>query len=178
MLLPERMRPARVSTKKINELAKMVEQILSEIDKGADQDNTELKKKMADWNCQVITPCEFSDFRDYSAHTNARDFVRAALNYAKYYADFTWSELVQTINYVCNGNASESEQHHALLLLENNFNGNVSDLIYWPDVWFQIADMPDVEFTSEELAAYLMTRSGRVLADAPDIELRYPIPDC
>lgn len=177
MLLPERMRPTKVSAKKINELAKMADQILSKIDNGADEDSAELKKIMADWNSQVTSHYEFTDFRDFSSHMSAKDFTRMAFNFAKFYEDFTWSELVQTIHYVCDGNSTDSEQHDALSLLEKNFNGNPSDLIFWPDAWFQNADMLDVEFTPEELAAYLMIRSGRVLVNAPVIKLRYPIPE-
>jgi len=177
MLLPERMKSVIVSARKINELAKMAEQILLDIDKGADQNNAGLKKRMADWNSQVIFPCEFSDFRDFSSYTSAKAFTRSAINVAKFYEDFTWSELVQTINFVCNENATNSQQQHALSLLEINFNANPSDLIFWPDIWFQNADLLNEAFTLEELAAYLMIRSGRMLADAPVIALRYTIPD-
>lgn len=177
ILLPERMRPTKVSAKKINEMAKTADKIILRIDNGADEDNAELKKMMADWNSQVKYPYEFSAFRDFSSHMSAKDFTRVAFNFAKFHEDFTWSERVQTIYYVCDGNSTDSEQHNALSLLEKNFNGNPSDLIFWPDAWFQNADMPDVKFPPEELAAYLMIRSGRVLADAPVIKLRYPIPE-
>ncbi|UVW55581.1 hypothetical protein NYO12_21125 [Klebsiella variicola] len=51
-----------------------------------------------------------------------------------------------------------------------------SDLIYWPDEWFQDKDMLHVDLTPEEIAGYLMAKSGRRLSDAPQIELKYPIP--
>lgn len=177
MPLPERMRPAKVSSKKISELAKMAAEILSRIDNGVEKNDAELKTMITDWNSQVSCPYAFSDFRDASSHTSAREFTRIALNFAKFYEDFTWSELVQAINCILEENASESEQHHALSLLEKNFNGNPSDLIFWPDVWFQEAGMLEVELTTEEIAAYLMARSGRALSDAPVIKLRYPIPN-
>lgn len=62
------------------------------------------------------------------------------------------------------------------LLLEKNFHGNPSDLIFWPDEWFQDPDMLDVELSVEEIACYLMVRSGRQLVDAPEIDLKYQIP--
>jgi hypothetical protein len=36
--------------------------------------------------------------------------------------------------------------------------------------------MLQVDFTPEEIAEYLMAKSGRLLNDAPQIDLRYTIP--
>lgn len=94
----------------------------------------------------------------------------------KYYEDFTWQELVQIIDFLSKAEGKESEQNFALTLLEKNFNSNPSDLIYWPDSWFQDPEMLHVDLSSEEIAGYLMARSGRLLADAPEIGLKYPIP--
>ncbi|HGM6858905.1 TPA: hypothetical protein ACKQDZ_000179 [Serratia rubidaea] len=176
MALPERMRPTKVSAQKVNELAKKAEQILSKIDEGVAEEDSVLKIMMAEWNSQVTCPYAFSDFRDFSSWTSAREFTRMAFNSAKFYADFSWNELIQTINCLLDSKAKESEQHAALFLLKKNFDGNPSDLIFWPDAWFQNPDMLHVELTTEEIAGYLMARSGRKLTDAPEIELRYPIP--
>lgn len=176
MPLPERMKPAKVSSKKINELAKNAEMILSKIDKGSDQEDPVLVAMMAEWNEQVLCPYAFSDFRDFSSWTSAREFTRMAFNLDKFYPDFRWEELIQTINFICSGEGKESEQIFALSLLECNFDGNPSDLIYWPDSWFQNPEMLHVDLSAEEIAGYLMARSERRLIDAPDIALRYPIP--
>lgn len=176
MPLPERMKPAKVSSKKINELAKNAEMILSKIDKGSDQEDPVLVAMMAEWNEQVLCPYAFSDFRDFSSWTSAREFTRMAFNLDKFYPDFTWEELIQTINFICACEGKESEQIFALSLLECNFDGNPSDLIYWPDSWFQNPEMLHVDLSAEEIAGYLMARSERLLIDAPDIALRYPIP--
>ncbi|HIC7248739.1 TPA: hypothetical protein ACW2VC_004013, partial [Klebsiella variicola] len=61
-------------------------------------------------------------------------------------------------------------------LLEKNFDANPSDLIYWPNEWFQDEYMLHADLTPEEIAGYLMAKSGRLLNDAPQIELRYPTP--
>lgn len=91
-------------------------------------------------------------------------------------ADLSWDELIQIIQFVCQAEGKESEQSYALGLLEKNFDANPSDLIYWPNEWFQDKDMLHVDLTSEEIAGYLMAKSGRRLSDAPHIELKYPIP--
>lgn len=176
MPIPERMRSKKVSSKKIKELAKKADQILASIDSGVAEDDTVLKEMIDDWNSQVVCPYEFSDFRDFSSWTNSEEFTLIAFNLEKFYEDYTWDELVQTINCICDPKSKESEQNFALSLLEKNFHGNPSDLIFWPDHWFKNPDMLHVELTSEEIAGYLMARSGRLLADAPEIHLEYPIP--
>lgn len=176
MPLPERMKPTKVSSSRIKELATYANLILSKIDSGANSEDPELKSMMAEWNNQVTCPYEFSDFRDFASWASAKEFTRIAFNLEKYYEDFTWHELVQIIIFVCKAEGKESEQNFALKLLEKNFDGNPSDLIYWPDSWFQDPEMLHVDLSSEEIAGYLMARSGRLLADAPEIELKYPIP--
>jgi len=174
--LPERMKPANVSNKKIIEMTKKAEHILSKIDGGKTEQDCELRAMIVDWNSQVMCPREYSDFRDFRSWTSAREFTRMAFNLERFYEDFTWHELLHTIEYICNAEGEESEQDFALSLLEINFPGNPSDLIYWPDQWFQDPEMFHVELSAEEIAGYLMARSGRQLVDAPQIELKYPVP--
>ncbi|EKM5063873.1 hypothetical protein PUZ93_000862 [Cronobacter turicensis] len=176
MPLPERMRPTNVSNKTINALSKKAEMILAKIDEGADQDDPMVLNMMAEWNKQVACPCTFSDFRDFSSWTSASNFTRMAFNLSKFYPDFTWAELIQTITFICECEGKESEQDFAISLLESNFDGNPSDLIFWPDSWFQDPEMSEVDLSAEEIAGYLMARSGRHLADAPEIVLRYSVP--
>ncbi|ATA18047.1 hypothetical protein EDC48_101174 [Gibbsiella quercinecans] len=176
MPIPERMRPVKVNNKKIKELAKKAEQILASIDGGASEEDPLLKEMMDNWNSQVACPYAFSDFRDFSSWTDAHEFTRIAFNLEKFYEDFTWDELLQTINFVRDPKSRESEQNFVLSLLEKNFHGNPSDLIFWPNYWFNKPDMLHVDLSTEEIAGYLMARSGRQLADAPQIDLKYPIP--
>ena len=158
MPLPDRLQPAKVNRQKLQQLADMAEEILSQIDNGAKEEDAGLKMLIDSWNSQVINPYAFSDFRDFSSWTSAKDFTRMAFNQEKYVADLTWDELIQIIQFVCQAEGKESEQ------------------IYWPDEWFQDKDMLHVDLTPEEIAGYLMAKSGRRLSDAPQIELKYPIP--
>lgn len=176
MPLPERMKPTKISSKKIKELARKAEEILSKIDEGANDDDERLMVMIDEWNNQVTCPYAFSDFRDFSSWTNAKEFTRMAFNLEKFYEDFTWEELIQIIKLVCNAEGKESDTDFALRLLEKNFDGNPSDLIFWPNEWFQDPDMLHVDLSPEEIAGYLMARSGRQLADAPKMALKYPYP--
>ncbi|NCL83799.1 hypothetical protein EK468_25460, partial [Citrobacter braakii] len=75
MPLPERMKPAKISRQKLKELADMAKEILSQIDNGAGEDDEGLKAMINDWNRQVVNPYEFSDFRDFSSWTDAKNFT-------------------------------------------------------------------------------------------------------
>ncbi|MFT8210917.1 MAG: hypothetical protein ACMZI0_10670 [Symbiopectobacterium sp.] len=176
MPLPERMKTTRVSLSTVNTLADKAEEILSKIDQGAGEEDDELQMMMAEWNSQVVNPYAFSDFRDYLSWASAKDFTQMAFNQERIFDDFLWKELIQIINFLRNTEGSESDQSYALALLEINFDANPSDLIYWPDAWFQDTEMLHVELTAEEIAGYLMAKSGRHLSDAPAIELKYSIP--
>ncbi|MDU3269642.1 MAG: hypothetical protein E7E41_14990, partial [Klebsiella oxytoca] len=123
---PERFKPAKINRQKLKELTDAAEEILSQIDNGAKAEDTGLKMMMDDWNRQVVNPYEFSDFRDFSSWTSAKDFTRMAFNQEKYIEDLTWDELVQIISFVCNAEGKESEQSYALGLLEKNFDANPS----------------------------------------------------
>ncbi len=74
MPLPERMKPARVTRKQMKELVSQLNGILDHIDNGMDENNEELKQMMADWNAQVVIPCGFSDFRDFSSSDKCTRF--------------------------------------------------------------------------------------------------------
>lgn len=76
---------------------------------------------IVEWNSQVACPYAFSDFRDFSSWTSAKEFTRMAFNLEKFYVDFTWDELVQTLRCVSDAKSKESEQNFALALLEKNF---------------------------------------------------------
>ena len=131
MPLPDRLQPAKVNRQKLQQLADMAEEILSQIDNGAKEEDAGLKMLIDSWNSQVINPYAFSDFRDFSSWTSAKDFTRMAFNQEKYVADLTWDELIQIIQFVCQAEGKESEQSYALGVLEKNFDANPSDLIYW-----------------------------------------------
>ncbi|HCM61986.1 MAG TPA: hypothetical protein DIT05_05490 [Morganella sp. (in: Bacteria)] len=175
MPLPERLKPMKVSSIKISEMTNLLELITEKIDSGATENDAELNSMMISWNSWVVTPCEFSDFRDYNSWIDAKEFTRSAFNKVKYISDLTYCELIYIIDFICSAEGKESEQSYALNLLEMNFDANPSDLIYWPDVWFNNKEANDL--SPEEIGAYLMEKSGRHLPDSPPIELKYSIPE-
>ncbi|EGE4358447.1 hypothetical protein DLT45_22930, partial [Escherichia coli] len=77
------MKPVKVTSKKIRELAQKAQEILAAIDGGASEEDAFLKEMIDQWNSQVVCPYEFSDFRDFSSWTNANEFTRIAFNLEK-----------------------------------------------------------------------------------------------
>lgn len=175
MPLPERLKPMKVSSIKISEMTNLLQLITEKIDSGATESDIKLNSMMINWNARVVTPCEFSDFRDYNSWTDAKEFTRLAFNKVKYISDFTYCELISVIDFICSAEGKESEQSYALNLLEINFDVNPSDLIYWPDAWFNNEEVDNL--SPEEIGAYLMEKAGRYLPDSPPIELKYSIPE-
>lgn len=176
MHLPERLKPIKVSRTKLKQLVELLEQITNEIDRGATENDKVLKSMMLEWNSGVASPCEFSDFRDYSSWTSAKEFTRTALNQTKYLDDLLYEELIQILEFICSAEGSDSEQDYAINLLEINFDVNPSDLIYWPNEWFGIEDEGLDNLTIAEMAGYLMEKVDRHLANSPKINLKYSIP--
>lgn len=87
MPLPERFKPAKINRQKLKDLSDAAEDILSQIDSGADEDDEGLKAMIDDWNRQVVNPYEFSDLRDFSSSTSAKDFTQMAFNQERYIDD-------------------------------------------------------------------------------------------
>lgn len=176
MHLPERLKPINTSRTKLKKRVELLEQITNEIDHGAKEDDKKLKSMMLEWNAGVVSPCEFSDFHDYSSWTSAKEFMRSALNQVKYLDDLLYEELIQILEFICCAQGSDSEQDYAINLLDVNFDANPSDLIYWPNEWFGIDDEGLDNLTSAEMAGYLMEKANRHLANSPKINLKYAIP--
>lgn len=59
------------------------------------------------------------------------------------------------------------------MVFKINFKSFSSDLIYWPDEYFNIEEVDDL--SSEEIAAYLMEGYNRKLSNAPEVRLKYSI---
>lgn len=173
MPLPNRLKPKKVSKTKLNELIDLLLKITVKIDNGATENDPELNTMIIKWNAQVVTPCEFSDFRDYNSWTSAKEFTKIAFNQVKYLDDLTYNELISIVDFICLAEGSESEQSYAINLLEINFKAFSSDLIYWPDEYFNLEEVDDL--SSEEITAYLMEGSNRKLSNAPEILLKYSI---
>ncbi|MBK0032092.1 hypothetical protein IBT47_07340 [Erwinia sp. S43] len=176
MPLPARMKPVRASRMKIKALAEKADEILTMIDTGSDENDETLNAFIAEWNSQVPNPYAYSNFRDFSSWTSAKQFTKIAFNQEKFYEDLTWEELVQLITFIYQAEGSEADVDFALRLLEKNFTANPSDLMFWPNEWFKDETNLHISLSAEEMGGYLMAASNRYVAGAPEIELKYSLP--
>lgn len=104
----------KINRQKLTQLTDMAEEILSQIDNGAEEGDEGLKPMIGDWNSRVIHPQTFSDFRDFSSWTSANNFTRMAFNQEKFITDLIWGELIQIINFMYSAEGKESEHSQAL----------------------------------------------------------------
>lgn len=177
MPLPDRLKPVHPTATLRSLMKDLVRKIVEKIDECKEEEDPEIIELITQWNSHSTRAFEFHEFRDFYSYTDEKSFIKTAFHKPAYVPDLSLTEVLALIDYVCGAEGDDADQNYALNLLEENFpNANVSDLIYWPNEWFQDETMLHVELSSEEIAAYLMKRSGRSWADAPDVQLAYPIP--
>ena len=93
--------------------------------------------------------------------------------------DLLYDELKAVLETVMSAMLPESDNRYYVEWLKQNLPGSyISDLIYWPNEWFNDEKVLHVELTADQILAYAMAKSGRRFADAPKgIELPYPLPE-
>ncbi|WP_339069921.1 hypothetical protein WIN67_19735 [Pseudomonas idahonensis] len=177
MAMPERLKPTP-ATPKIRALMKdLLKQILDRIWDNQERESPEISALIQQWNSHAGRPFEFHEFRDMHSHTSAENFLRTAFHQKRYVDDLSFDEACAVADFICQCEGTESDTDYALGLLETNFpEANASDLIFWPNAWFDDEDLLHIELSSAQIIGYLMAKSSRPLQDAPPITLPYAIP--
>ena len=91
------------------------------------------------FNREAGTTCEFEVFQGVYGAMNHDEFVRILLSspYEKVIPDITYDELLEIITRVYNAQGSVSHTNFWISLLEKNLpDPRISELIYWPDQYF------------------------------------------
>jgi hypothetical protein len=177
MALPERLQPLRPNKQQRLTMNALLETLDNLIEQNRDEQDAEIIALIEQWNSLASRPYEFHEFRDFHSYTSADDFIRSAFHQDKYVQDLRFDEACALADFVCTSGGDDSDVNYALQLLESNFaNANASDLIFWPDDWFNDPTLSHVELTPQDIVGYLMEKSARRLADAPPITLRYAMP--
>ncbi|EDR51077.1 hypothetical protein [Yersinia pestis] len=175
MPIPERLTPGKATKNRTQRLLKLLDEISSTLEDNGDQENDRVRELILQWNEIACREHDFHEFRDFHAYTSKDDFIISAQRKAKYIEDFQYIESIELVNVIAQAEGTEPDIHYAVDLLDKNFpDGDASDLIFWPNYWFQDENMLHIELTPEETVGYLMALSGRTLQGAPEIELRYP----
>ncbi len=137
------------------------------------------------WHSRARRKCEPPEFRNYWRAVSQKTLVREALNPKPVFdPQVTFAEALAVL--AAFNSVSESAQAYYLDWLNAQFPGsNMSDLLFWPDEWFgdkshfrdiSGAFKPDANLNKEQIIGYAMAKSGRKLADAPEISLPFPLP--
>jgi hypothetical protein len=139
----------------------------------------DFNERLARWNARAVRPYSPDEFRYYPASTSRETFVETMLLGAPVMvSDLTYSEAKEVVTVVSTAKLPEAMLNHFIEWLEVNFpNGNITNLIYWPNHWFGDESMLQVELTPDQILAYAMAKSGRRLPGAPaNVPMPYPIP--
>jgi hypothetical protein len=172
MPIPDRLRPPPITDAELRAYMDLSAEIEDGLEFG--DDVTDL---LARWNRRMGRAYDPAEFR-YHGATDRDTFVTGALlGTPARVADLTYPELRAVLDEVLSGRLTETEGTYYVFWLEANLpRANVSDLIYWPNEWFKDQSMLQVELSPDQLLGYAMKASGRVLPDAPGVELPYPMP--
>ena len=183
MPIPERLRLAPVSPDVAEEMSALCSAIERELESGGTAD--ELLERWHRHSRRLVKPFEF---RTYWKAVDKATFVREALNPPPAFdAAAVYSEALDVLAALLEVEVEESEEGYYLGWLEEQFPGsNLSDLIYWPDQWFEDASLfrdpngafkSEVSLSNDQLLAYAMAASGRRLPGAPNnVPLPFPLP--
>ncbi|MDQ8192497.1 hypothetical protein [Roseibacillus persicicus] len=86
--------------------------------------------------------------------------------------DLRYEELVAMIEAIGDPDIDEDLGFYYIELIELNLPGaEVSDLIFWPQEWFQDKAMREVDMEADEIANYILSWTGKHLPGAEAVEL-------
>lgn len=183
MVVPARFRVTKPTKKLVLEMIDLCNSI--ERASGGSLEQYEL---IAKWNQRTNRRYERHEFENYWRSIDQKVFVKEALcPSAKYVADLTYPEARAILEAIRNATLPEQLISYYLDFLDRQFpNCRVSDLIYWPDCWFDDPSMfrgvdgafqSESNFTSAQILNYLMKKSLRQLPEAAvDVLLPFPVP--
>ena len=173
MSIHPRLRPPQISAEEMKEYLKLCGQIEEGIDHRDD-----VSELLAVWNSRASRVYTRSDFRYHGAIDMETFVTHMLLGSPQFVPDLVYEELQDVLDAVLSVTLSEAETSYYLSCLEANLPGaNISDLIYWPNIWFANEDLLPIELSPDQLLTYAMRKCGRVVPGAPtSVDLPYPIP--
>jgi hypothetical protein len=173
MPIPARLRPLTPSREEFGEYMELSRQIEHGLEFRED-----VSELLARWNARAGRTYPPSDFNYHGAIDRETFVGEMLLGQPRLVPDLTYDELREVLRSVRAVELSEAVQSHFLNWLEVNLPGaNISDLIYWPNEWFNDEAMLHVELSDDRMLAYAMAKSGRHFPDAlAGVTMPYPIP--
>jgi hypothetical protein len=183
MAIPPRFRLKHSSETLVREMCGLCTDIERAIENGVD-----VSELLAKWHEHASRRYDPAEFTSYWKAVDREEFVREALNpRPKIVEDLLYAEAADVLASISAAEPSENELSYYLEWLDLQFpEANISDLIYWPDEWFDDPALVrnangsfkrEAELSIDQMLGYAMAKSGRSLPGAPvDIVLPFPIP--
>lgn len=183
MSIPDRLRVTRPTKKIVREMADLCTRIEQSLHGSAEQ--IELIEK---WNQKTTRPYELHEFENYWRSIDQTTFVKEALcPTPKHVVDLSYAEAADIVTAIRDAKLPEHLVSYYIDFLGIQFpNSNPSDLIYWPDSWFDDpsyvrdtngAFKPESDLTTDEILHYLIAKSRRELqGPITEVSLPFPIP--
>lgn len=174
MKIPRRLLPPALEPGEVTVFSKLCDAIAAGVAQKSD-----VSQPLATWNARANRRFEPNEFANYDKSTDTADFVRGAMMARPARVDdLRADEAVAVLEAVCNASLPESEEEYFLEWLDVQFpNANVSDLIYWPDQWFNTEDATNFDLSPAQMLFALMERTGRRLPGARDERLPWSAPN-
>jgi hypothetical protein len=183
MAIPSRLQVKNPTKKLLREMMELCSSI-----ERSPSGSVQQSELIAKWNQKTARPCERHEFENYWRSVDQETFVRLSLcPPARYLADLTYLEAYGVLEELCAATLPENLMTYYINFLDLQFpNSRVSDLIYWPDCWFDDpllireasgAFKPESNLTTEQILQYLMAKSNRQLPESgSDVKLPFPVP--
>lgn len=173
MAIPSRLQPPVLDP---DELA-VFSGLCDDIERGV-IDKTDVKPLLARWNARAHRQYQAREFADYYYATDKLAFVsEALLPKPARVDDLCAEEVLAVLEALREGTLPEEHHSYFLSWLDVQFpNAEVSDLIYWPDQWFDAKDALEFDLTPGQMLFALMERTGRKLPGAREAWLPWPVP--
>ncbi|WP_339478465.1 hypothetical protein [Pseudomonas fluorescens] len=137
-----KLRPVLMPPKLDRALVARLTMLAEEIDCGHHE---QTQSQVAAFNREAMTALEFIDFQGIYGGQSHDTWVRKVLAtpYERRVADVTKQELVELARRVMEGVGADHEVEFWLSMLAINIpNERISDLIFWPDEYFDEAEYP------------------------------------
>lgn len=174
MKIPDRIKFTMPSDEEVHEYMEICNSI-----ENAVHTKSDFSSMIEQWNSRCEREYEPIEFTTYYGASSTEVFVREALLPTPVkISDLTYEEIFSVFDAVLSGDLTEPELSYYLSWLDVNFpNSNISDLIYWPDQWFNDEKLLQLELSTEQIIAYAMIASTREFDEVPKVELPLPVPN-
>lgn len=179
MPVPARFQPPPIDPAELQEFCELCNEIEDRVNRLDDYD-----EMLERWNARAGRTFEPTEFTTYYGSMETEEFVKGALLPRPRFADdLRYEELKAVVEaFGVAGFSDEAESAWFLDWLEVNLPGsNISDLMFWPNVWFGDDSLfldenrcfrPEAELTVDQILRFAMLKSGRLLPDAPPEAIR------